>query len=131
MQKESWLKETARDIIALAGLPFYLIAIIRISLAEHKVYTWQLIIGLVIIYILYFLFRKTPNTYASLATPLLIFTNLFYNNTRYLIFSGILFLLLLIALWYLGNKKKNIFLGMFTGGIASLGSYYLAPLLPV
>lgn len=130
MQKESWLKETARDIIALASLPFYLIVIVRVAIAEHKIYTWQLLIAIIAIYLFYFLLRKAPNIYAALSIPLLIFTNLFYNNTRYLIFSGILFILLLISLSYLGNKKKNIFLGVIMGGIAAFTSYYLAPLLP-
>lgn len=127
MQK--WLKEIARDVIALASLPFYLIAIVRVAIAEHKIYTWQLVIALIVVYFLYFILRKT-NLYAAMAIPLFIFTNLFYDNARYLVFSGILFLLLLVSLWYLGNKKKEIFIGIAVGVVSSGAGYYLAQYLP-
>lgn len=126
---QNWLKETSRDLIALASLPFYLIAIVRVAIAEHKIYSYQLIIALIIIYAVYFIFKKSINLYASMAIPLLTFTNLYYSDTKYLIFSSILGIFLIISLFYLNSKKKHITLGLGAGVISAFLAYLIAPLI--
>ena len=50
--KVNWKKETARDIIAIGSVPFYLIVIIRTLVGPFWEFFYQLLIGGTVIFVL-------------------------------------------------------------------------------
>jgi len=123
-QKKDWKKEAARDIIALGSIPFYFIVIIRALIVSYKPFLYQLIIAAFFLFLLS-LFVKKSDFYVSRSLILLTFTNIFYQEIEYLIFSSLLWLGLLISSNYLNRgKKKEIVIGLFLG-ISSVAVAYL------
>ena len=117
-----YLKETARDLIALGSPVFFIIVIARIYLLSNYSYLSQFIIGAIIFLPLIFLFKA--NMYAGLGLIVLIFTTLFYNNLNFTIFAIVIYLLLLASLVYLKYDKKKIIISVILGAIATGIGYY-------
>lgn len=125
--ENNWLKETARDLIALGSPVFFIIVITRIYLLSNYSYLSQFIIGAVIFFPLMFLFKA--NMYAGLGLIVLIFTTLFYNNLNFTIFGIFIYLLLLASLNYLKIERMKILKGIIFGLISTRISYYAVNLL--
>lgn len=129
MNKEG-LKEnvnaTARDIVALGSIPFFILVLVRVYLLNKPDYFSQFLIAGVLFLILAFSFKF--DKYSGLGLVILIFTILYYNVNTYTIFSSITYVLLLISLIYLKKVKKKIFLGTATGALCSVVSYYIVNL---
>jgi hypothetical protein len=129
MEKE-WqikIKEIARDLIALGGLPFFILVLVRVYLLNKPMYFAQFVVaGLIFLLIALFL---RISFYAGLGLVILIFTNLYYQDMRFGVFSVIAYVLLLAALVYLKKEKKDILLGVIAGGLSSGVAYYLVSLL--
>ncbi len=118
------LKETARDIIALGGLPFFVIVLIRFFiLPDYPYYLSQFAFAGIIFFLLMLLFK--PNLHSGLGLILLVFTILLYEDLKFGILASILYVFLIIALIYLKTEKKKIILGILLGGISSTISYFL------
>lgn len=121
--KKEWLNEIVRDIIALGGLPFFVIVLIRVFiLPDYPYYLSQFAVAGVIFFISMLLFKQ--NLHAGLGLILLVFTTLLYEDVRFGILVGILYIFLIAGLIYLKKDKKKIFIGILIGGVSSLISYY-------
>ena len=122
------LKEIARDLLALGGIPFYVIVLARASIGEYNVFVFQLLLAVVVLYALYFFFRKM-NLHIARSTILLVFTSLFYTDITFSAFAAGLWVVAVFALIYLKAKPKAIAQGIAFGAISAAASYYLTPLL--
>ena len=120
--KTEYLKETARDLIALGSLVFFIIVIARIYLLSNYSYLGQFVLSALIFFPLMFLLKA--NMYAGLGLIVLIFTTLFYNNLNFTIFGIAIYLLLLASLIYLKYDKKKVIIGVILGAISTGISYY-------
>ena len=116
MNKE-WIKETARDLVALGGLPFFLLVVVRLSIPPaHTNYVLQIILSGVIFFILS-IFLK-PNINAGLSFILLILVSIFYGDWKFGILAGIMYILLITSLFYLKKDWKGILKGIVLGAIS-------------
>lgn len=120
--KTEYIKETARDLIALGSPVFFIIVLARIFLLSDYNYLSQFIIGALIFFPLMFLLKA--NMYSGLGLIVLIFTTLFYNNLKFTIFGIAVYLTLLISLIYLKYDKKKVIMGATLGAISTAISYY-------
>jgi len=121
------IKEIARDLIALGGLPFFVLVLVRVYLLNKPMYFAQFVVaGLIFILIALFL---RISFYAGLGLVILMFTNLYYQDMRFGIFSIVAYVLLLAALAYLKKEKKDILLGVIAGGLSTGIAYYLVGIL--
>lgn len=116
------LKETSRDLIALGGLPFFILIIGRVWMLDKSFYPLQFIIGGIIFLVLMFSFKS--NMHSGLGLIALFFTLLYYNHLRFSIFAIFAYFLLIISLVYLKKDKGEIFKGILFGVISSIISYY-------
>jgi len=125
--KKEWLREFARDFVALGGIPFFILVLVRVSLLERPDFFSQFIIAGVIFIILMLIFKS--DTYSGLGLIVLVFTILFYDQTRFSIFAVLAYFLIIASLFYLKIERKNIFKGIFFGAIATLISYFLVQII--
>lgn len=111
-----WKKELARDFIALGGLPFFTIVLVRVYILSQPTYFYQFLVagGL---FLVAFLFLK-QNIYSGLALIALFFTAKHYQDNQYTFFGSLIYLGLLFSLNYLGKDKKKIVFGVIIGAIA-------------
>ena len=129
-----WKKEAARDVIALGGVPFYFIVVVRVligeSLSPFYTLTYQFLLAALLIFLLSKAI-KNSNNYVSRSLALLFFTSLNYNDNFYTIFVSILWILLLGSLVYIKTKKSDIVAGFVVGllstGIAHIIVKFIIP----
>ena len=121
MKKEahSWIKTAARDIIAIGGIPFFILVLVRVYMLNNPTYFSQFVISGVLFVALFFLFKQ--NLYAGLGLIILTFTSLYYQDLMYVIFGVGAYVLLLVSLVYLKEDLKKIFFGIVFGGIVCGG----------
>ena len=124
---QNWKKEAARDLMALGGIPFYILVIARSLIGNHYLFTYQLLISIVFLYLVRIFIKY--NEHLSRAIVLVVFTILFYNQLIYTIFASVVFIFLIISLFYLKIPKKEISFGFLLGIVSSLIAYYLAQLI--
>lgn len=117
-----YLREAARDLIALGSPVFFIIVIARVYLLSNYSYLSQFIIGAAIFLPLAFFFKS--NMYSGMGLIVLIFTTLFYNDLKFTVFGTAVYLLLLASLTYLDYDRKKIILGTFIGAISTGISWY-------
>jgi|SRR3989338_3930382 len=121
--RENWLKEIARDLIALGSVPFFALVLIRVKLLDNPVYMGQFIIaGIAFIGLMYWL---KANLYAGFGFIVLFFTSNHYKDIQFTIFASILYLLLIASLFYLKYEKKEIVKGIIFGAVSILAEYYV------
>jgi chromate transport protein ChrA len=125
---EEFLKETARDTLAIGGLAFYIMFIARAFIAPYYNYALQLIISLIIFQILVLIFKKTEQHIAR-ALIAAIFTIIFYNVQTFTIFAIIIYALIFASAIYLKKGKIPIINGLILALISSGIGYYLTPLI--
>ena len=125
--KKEWLREFARDFVALGGIPFFILVLVRVSLLERPDFFSQFIIAGVIFIILMLIFKS--DMYSGLGLIVLVFTIIYYEQTRFTIFAILAYILLIISLFYLKIDKKHIFKGFLFGAIGTIISYYAVQLI--
>ncbi len=116
------VKETARDLIALGSVPFFILVLVRVYLLNNQVYFSQFIIA-GILFILISLLTGV-NLYSGLGLIILAFTNLYYQDIRFGIFSILAYILLITSLIYLRKTSKDIIKGVVFGVLSSGIAYY-------
>jgi len=126
MIKKRWLSELARDLIALGGIPFLILTIVRVSVVEPY-YPMQFIISSVIFFILKALFGGVLR--AGIGLVLVIFTSLFYNSLLFATFALLIYIGLIISLFYLKRDKTQILKGILLGGISAEMGYLIVRLI--
>ncbi|MAG15676.1 hypothetical protein CMO88_01300 [Candidatus Woesearchaeota archaeon] len=118
-----WKKEIARDILALGGLPFYFIVLIRAIIGDYNLFVYQLLMAIAVLYILYF-FVKQANLHIARGFIVSAFTSLFYKEIIFTVFAFFLWLAALASLFYLKTKPANIVKGIIIGIISAVVAYY-------
>ena len=119
--EKRWRKELARDLIALGGIPFLVMTIVRVSVIQAY-YPMQFIISSALFFILRAIFKAALR--AGIGLILVVFTSLFYNHPLYTIFALLVYIGVVISLFYLKKEKREILKGVLLGGI-SAGVGYL------
>ena len=123
-----WLKEFARDLLALGSIPFYFLVVIRALIVKNNIFIYQIITAAIAVFVLYFIF-KDANLHISRSLVVLVLVNLFYKETIFGIFSVLVWALVLFSAYYLKKSTSSIFKGIAIGIASSLAGYYIAPLL--
>lgn len=128
MQKEenNWLKETARDTLAIGGLVFYILFIARATIAPYYDYAIQLITALIIFQVLALIIKDTEQHIARGFIAAL-FTIIFYNVRSFTIFAVAVYIAILGSAIYLQKTKSQIIKGLILGIISFTAAYYIAP----
>jgi len=126
--KTSWLKEIARDLIALGSIPFYFLVVIRAVIGKYNVFVYQMVIAAIVIFILYFII-KNSNLHIGRALVILVFTSLFYKEMLFTTFTALIWILLLVSAYYLKRSFGFVFRGILIGILSSLAGYYVAMIL--
>ena len=121
--KTSWLKEIARDLLALGSIPFYFLVIIRAVIGKYNVFVYQMLIAAVVIFILCFII-KNSSMHTARAFVIVVFTSLFYKETLFTFFAGLIWVLLLVSAYYLKRSLGFALRGVLIGIIGSLAGYY-------
>jgi hypothetical protein len=125
---KNWGREVARDVLALGGIPFYLIVIARATIGKYNVFVYQLLIAIAAIYIIQFFIKKS-NLRIARGFVLFIFTSLFYQDFVFTVFAFLLWLTALAALFYLKEKISNIIKGVMAGIVSAAIGYYVSSFL--
>ena len=123
--KTSWLKEIARDLIALGSIPFYFLVVIRAVIGKYNVFVYQMVIAAIVIFILYFII-KNSNLHIGRALVILVFTSLFYKEVLFTTFAALIWILLLASAYYLKRSFGFVLRGILIGILSSLAGYYMA-----
>ena len=121
--KKEMIKETARDLIALGSIPFFLLVLVRIWILDNPPFLAQFVFAGIIFLAIHFFIKI--NIYAGLSIIVLVFTILNYSDLRFTIFGSAIYLLLIGSLIYLKNSKEEVLKGFVFGALSSWVSAYL------
>lgn len=122
---KNWVKETARDLIALGSIPFFLLVLIRLWLLNRPAYFNQFLVSGILFLVLFFIFRFRINLYSGLGLVALIFTSLYYLDMRFTVFASVIYVLVVASLFYLKYGTRKIIFGIIAGGVSSLVGYWI------
>jgi hypothetical protein len=125
--KNEWVREFARDFIALGSIPFLILVIARVFSLNKPYYPMQFIFGAVFFFIFMVIFKAELR--AGLGLIMVIFTILYYNSKFFTFFASIVYLGLICSLLYLRKDKKGILKGILLGMVSAGISYYLVKLI--
>lgn len=120
----SWKSESARDLISLGSIPFFLLVLARVYLLNNPEYFNQFVFSGAIFMILFFIFKL--NLYSGLGLIAVFFTSLYYSEMTFTIFGSIVYVLVIISLIYLKYDVKKVFLGILAGIVGISAVYLLA-----
>lgn len=121
--KTSWLKEIARDLLALGSIPFYFLVVVRAVIGKYDIFVYQMLIAAIMIFILYFVI-KNSNLHVARSFAAVLFTSLFYKEMIYTVFASLIWILLLVSAYYLKTNVGIVLRGIIIGIISSLAGYY-------
>jgi len=122
-KKENYLKELARDFLALGSLPFLALVLARVWMLDKPDYFLQFVSASVVFFILVFIFKS--ELYSGLALIIGVFTSLYYQDLQFTIFAGVAYVCLVASLFYLGKEKWKIVRGVLAGAISIGGALLL------
>ena len=118
-----WLKEFARDLMALGSIPFYLLVVARSIIGSHYSFAYQMAIAAIVIFIIYFLI-KDSSTHIARSLVIVVFTSMFYKEAVFTAFAAIILVLLVIATYYVKRKIGYVIRGIIIGVLSALIGYY-------
>lgn len=118
-------EEIARDLIALGGLPFYLLVLVRAAIGEYISFFIEIAIALPALYLLSRALRGS-NMHIARALVLVVFTSLFYKALPFTIFSSLVWCGMIYALYRLNKQAGEILKGIAAGAVSVVISYTLA-----
>jgi hypothetical protein len=99
----------------------------RIYLLSDYSYLSQFVIAGILLFVSSY-FLKT-NYRAGLGLILVVFTSIYYDNTKFTIFALSLYVLFAFSLYYLRTDKKEILKSFILGIVSSIVSYYFVKFL--
>ena len=117
-----WRKELARDLIALGGIPFLVLTIVRVSVIQAY-YPMQFIISSAVFFILRAIFKCALR--AGIGLILVVFTSLFYGHPLFAVFASLVYIGIVISLFYLKKEKREIWKGILLGAISATVGYLI------
>lgn len=118
-----WLKEFARDLVALGSIPFYLLVVARSVIGNYYAFVYQMAIAAIAVFILYFLI-KDSSMHIARSLVVVVFTSLFYKEAVFTAFAALVWVLLLFAAYYIKRKAGYAVRGIIIGILSSLIGYY-------
>ena len=121
--RNPWLKEIARDLLALGSIPFYFLVVIRAIIGKYDIFVYQMLIAGTSIFILYFII-KDSNMHIVRSFAVVIFTSLFYKEMLYTFFAFLVWVLLVVSGYYIKRNMGSLFRGIIIGIMSSLLGYY-------
>ncbi|MBI1936095.1 hypothetical protein HYS31_06660 [Candidatus Woesearchaeota archaeon] len=119
----SWLKEVARDLLALGSIPFYFLVVIRSIIGKYELFVYQMLISAIAILILCFVI-KDSNMHVARSLVILVFTGVFYKDSLFIVFASLIWLLILASAYVLRKKFSPIIRGIIIGFLSVLAGYY-------
>src|SRR3989344_2262411 len=114
-----WLKEFARDLVALGSIPFYLLVVARSIIGSHYSFVYQMAIAAIAVFILYFLI-KDSSMHIARSLVIVVFTSMFYKEAIFTAFAALVWVLLVIADYYIKRKIGYVIRGIIIGILSSL-----------
>ena len=126
MKRVGWIKEAARDLVSLGGLPFFVLVLARVWILDKPEYFLQFALAGVVFGLVFLILKQ--DYYSGLSLIVLVFTALYYEKTLYSIVGGVAYLMLIGSLFYLGKDWKKILLGVIIG-ILGIGVSFIYPYL--
>ena len=127
MQK-SWLREIARDLIALGSIPFYFLVMVRAIIGKYNAFVYHMIIAAISVFFLYFIV-KNANLHVARSLVIVISTSLFYKESIFTAFAVLIWFLLLISAYYIKRDIGFMVRGVLIGFLSFLSGYYGAMLI--
>jgi hypothetical protein len=114
----------SRDLIALGGMPFYLLIIVRASIGDYPYFLSHVAIALPVVY-LFSRIVKGSNLHIARALILVVFTSLFYEHLPFTIFASLVWVFMILSLYYLKVSGREIVKGIAAGVVSAAISYLL------
>jgi len=124
--KKEWLKEVARDFIALGGIPFLVLTIVRVSVIRIY-YPMQFIISSILFLVLNALFKGEMRL--GIGLILLTFTSVFYHHMLFTIFALLAYIGMVLSSVYLERGRRQILTGILLGAISAGAGYAIVGLI--
>ncbi len=125
---KKWLKEFSRDLLALGSIPFYFLVLIRSVIGNYYSFVYQMAIAAIAVFMLYFLI-KDSSLHVARSFVIVVFTSLFYKEAIFTAFAALVWVLLVIADYYVKRKIGYAVRGIIMGVLSSLIGYYGASFL--
>ena len=122
IMKKEWIKDLARDLIALGGVPFLVLTIARVSTGPVY-YPLEFIASAALFFILKIIFKA--ESHAGIGAILLIFTSIYYNHLLFTVFGLIVYIGIVISLFYLKKNNAEILKGILLGLISAGTAYFI------
>lgn len=124
--KKEWLKELARDFIALGSIPFLVLTIVRVSVIRIY-YPLQFIISSILFLILNAVFKGEMRL--GIGLILLTFTSIFYHHLLFTVFALFAYIGMIISSAYLERGRRQILRGILLGAISAGTGYAIVRLI--
>ena len=121
-------EEIARDIIALGGLPFYFLVLVRASIGGYLSFLSHVAVALPVLYLLSRLVRGV-NLHIARGLILVVFTSVYYKALPFTVFSLLVWCGMIYALIYLKTGAGGILKGIALGIVSVIISYSLTLLI--
>ncbi|MEW6144037.1 MAG: hypothetical protein AB1598_03355 [Thermodesulfobacteriota bacterium] len=121
---ENIKEEIARDVVALGGLPFYLLVLVRAAIGDYVSFLVEVAAALPLLYLLAY-FVRGSNLHIARALVLVVFTSLFYKAVPFTIFSTLVWCGMIYSLAYLKSGAREILKGIAIGAVSVIISYSL------
>lgn len=121
--KKTWLRETARDLLALGSIPFYFLVVVRAIIGKYDIFVYQMLIAALVIFIFYFIVKK-PDLHVAMSFAAVVFTSLFYKEMIFTIFAFLVWALLVVSAFYIKGGMGSVIRGIIIGIMGSLAGYY-------
>ena len=124
--EKRWLKELARDLIALGGIPFLILTIARVSV-PFSYYPMQFIVSSTLFFILKAIFKGDLR--AGIGLMLSIFISFYYRNALFTVFACCVYTGMVLSLFYLKREPRQILKGILLGAISTAVGYFIVRLI--
>lgn len=121
-------EEVARDLIALGGLPFYFLVVVRSTIGSYHTFLSQVVIALPVLYLISRV-TKGSNLHIARGLILVVFTSIFYEAPSFTLFSILVWACMILSLIYLKVDSKEIIKGIALGAVSVIISYSLTLLI--
>lgn len=120
--------EAARDLIALGGLPFYFLVLVRSTIGGYLSFLSHVAVALPVLYLLSKAVRGS-NLHIARGFILVIFTSIFYSALPFTVFSILVWCGMIYSLTYLKVGTTEILKGIALGVASVIISYSLTLLI--
>jgi len=127
MNKQVWIRDISRDIIALGSIVFYSLVLIRALVGPFWIFFTYLASAAIFLFVL-FLLHKNFETYLARGIILASGTSYFYQDFIFALFALFIYILMVISSNYIGNPKSRIIKGILFGMLAVGLGYFMTQL---